>query len=145
MKTFIKFIALFLVVILSLRSSCIKKYPGEPLSLRNNSDQRIYYFCPNWKYREDWTKYCYPDTILPQEKNHLHSIGPRNATGVGEGNPNWEKIFSELPAGKYSVYFFTECPETQEEWDLVRESYDLCRKDVTYQELVENNYDICYP
>ena len=105
MKTFIRFVALFLIAILSLRSSCIKKYPGEPLGLRNNSDQRIYYFYPNWKYKEDWTKYCYPDTILPQEKIHLHSIGPRNATAVGEGNPNWKKIFSELPAGKYSVYF----------------------------------------
>lgn len=55
------------------------------------------------------------------------------------------KIFSELPAGKFSIYFFPEYPETQEEWDLIRENYNLIRKDVTYQEFVDNDYYIDFP
>lgn len=125
--------------------SCRDKFIGEPLSIINNSDYRIYYWYSYWK-TEGYINYHYPDTILPIEKPvYLNTIAPHNATGVGEADPDWRKIFSELPEGKFSFYFFKESPETQEDWDLIRQTYNLYRKDVTYQELVDNHYKINYP
>ena len=128
-----------------LGSSCCDRYPGEPLGIRNNSDRTIYYWFSYWK-TDNYTNYHYPDTILPSKRPiEISQIAPHNSTDDGESDPDWEKIFSELPEGKFSVYFFTEYPETQEDWDLIQQTYNLIRKDVTYQELVNNHYKIIYP
>ena len=76
---------------------------------------------------------------------YLNSIAPQNATGYGESDPDWTKIFSKLPGGKLSIYFFNVLPETQEDWNLIRQTYDLIRKDITYQELKNNRFTILYP
>jgi len=128
-----------------LITSCVNKHVGEPLTIKNNSDIRVYYWFAYWK-TENFTKYHYPDTILPENKPvFLNSIAPHNATGDGESDPDWEKIYSELSGSKFSVYFFDNQINTQEEWDAIRQSYNLHRKDVSYQELVNNNYCINYP
>jgi len=144
MKHIIKKIFFITFFCISLGSSCIKRYPGQPLGIRNNSDHWIYCFYPYW-YSEDWTNYCYPDTVLPQKRMPQGLITPNHTTTVGEANPNWEKIFSEIPSGKYSVYFFMKKVETQAEWDSVRANNAYYRKDVTHQELINNNYIISYP
>jgi len=126
-------------------SSCVDKHIGEPLGIKNNSDTRIYYWFAYWK-TENYTKYHYPDTILPEKKPvYFYSVAAHNASVYGEGDPDWEKIFSELSGGKFSIYFFYNQINTQEEWDIIRQSYNLYRIDVSYQELVKNNYYINYP
>ena len=126
-------------------SSCVDKNIGEPLTIKNNTDARIYYWFAYWE-TENYYKYHYPDTILPETNPiFLNSVAPHNATGYGEDDPDWEKIFSQLDGGKISVYFFDNQINTQEEWDAIRQSYNLYRKDVSYQELVKNNYCINYP
>jgi hypothetical protein len=83
---------------------------------------------------------------LPSEKPiSINSIASKNATGYGESDPNWIEVFSKLPEGKLTIYFFTELPATQEDWRLIRQTYDLVRKDITYGELKSNNYRILYP
>ena len=136
----------FIIMSMSIMiSSCVDKHIGEPLTIKNDSDARIYYWFAYWK-TENYTKYHYPDTILPEEKPvSLNSVAPHNATGAGEGDPDWEKIFSELSGGKFSIYFFNNQINTQGEWDVIRQSYNLYRKDVSYQELVNSNYCINYP
>lgn len=140
-------VSIFLIVFTTFFCfmSCRDKYPGEPLSIQNNSDQRIYYWFLYWG-TTNFPKYHYPDTILPSEKPvHLNSIAAKNASGDGESDPDWAEIFSKLPEGKLSIYFFNVLPETQEDWNLIRQTYDLIRKDITYQELKNNNFTIYYP
>ncbi len=134
---------LLIIIISSL--SCKEKYSGEPLTIRNNSDARIYYWFSYWK-NENFTSYHYPDTILPEEKPiEINSIASHNSTGIGESDPNWKEIFENLNGRKFSIYFFTNNPDNQLEWDLIRQNYNLFRKDITHQELVNNNYTINYP
>lgn len=136
----------FAIISMSIAiSSCIDKHIGEPLGVKNNSDARIYYWFAYWK-TENYTKYHYPYTILPEKKPvYLNSVASHNTAGYGEDDPDWEKIYSELSDGKFSIYFFNNQINTQEEWNVVRQSYNLYRKDVSYQELVKNNYCINYP
>jgi hypothetical protein len=142
MNTRLSFILLIIVILVF---SCKEKYAGEPLAIRNNSDSRIYYWYSYWK-NENFTLYHYPDTILPEEKPvYLSSIAPHNSEGSGESDPNWKEVFEKLDGKKFSVYFFINNPENQSEWNLIRQNYNLYRKDVTYQELVNNNYIINYP
>lgn len=141
----IRFLTMIAILLSVLLGSCTDKNRGEPLTIRNNSDQRIYYWFSYWK-TDNYTNYHYPDTILPEMMPvGLNSIAPQNAIGDGEADPNWEQIFSELPAGKFSVYFFKISPEDQSEWDSIRQTYNLVRKDVTFQEFKKNNYSISYP
>ena len=147
MKTFIKYVSILIIGIVSMSSSCDKH--GEPLFIRNNSNQVIYYWYAHWIYDDNYTNYHFPDTILPSEER-IYSIWPVNPNELTEISgvsklPNWEKIFSDLPEGKFSVYFFTEHPKTQEEWDLIRENYNLYRKDVTFKDVINNDYIIDYP
>ena len=147
MKTLIKHILVLIMIIVSMSSSCNDKNYGKPMRINNNSDQTIYYWFAHWIYDKNHTNYHYPDTILPAKQPILRQIEQHSAvSGVERMSliPNWEKIFSDLPASKFSVYFFTERPETQEAWDLVREHYNLYRKDVTYQEFIDNDYIIDY-
>ena len=141
MKTF----TITVLVILLSASSCRDKYSGEPMALRNNSDKRIYYWYPYWKYDESWVDYCYPDTVIPQKQYSLNSIAPHNGVWIGEIDPDYVTIFSKIPSGKYSVYFFDNYYETQQEWDSIRDNRLYYRKDVTLQELIDNKYKICYP
>lgn len=140
-----KIVLILLLATLFVFQGCLDKYPGEPLNIQNNSEHWVYCWFGYWKV-EGYTQFHYPDTILPSEKPiQIRIIAPHNSTGPGEFDPNWEKIFSELPAGKFSVYFFEKKPETQADWDSIRLNYDLVRKDVTYQEFIGNHYKIIYP
>ncbi len=146
MKKNIKAFTILILGYFLLPFSCRDKFPGEPLAIGNNTDNRIYYWLAYWKNFPDWVLYHYPDTILPQKRPaDIFSIAPRNKIGVGEADPNWEEIFSKLPAGKFSVYIFTEDPKTQDEWDSIRIYNAYYRKDITYQELMNNHYTIYYP
>ena len=136
-------ILLFITILFNI--SCRDKYQGEPLTIQNNSNQRVYYWLSYWR-TTDFPKYHYPDTILPSEKPiSINSIALKNATGYGESDPNWTEVFSKLPEGKLTIYFFPESPATQEDWNLIRQTYDLVRKDITYSELKSNNFRILYP
>ena len=137
------YISLFITFLFYM--SCRDKYQDEPLTIQNNSDQRVYYWFSYWR-TTDFPKYHYPDTILPSERPiSINSIAPKNATGDGESDPNWTEVFSKLPEGKFSIYFFNESPTTQEDWNLIRQTYELVRKDITYNELKSNNFTILYP
>lgn len=140
-----KFLKSLVFMLLVLLGSCIERYEGEPLAVRNNSDQSIYFWFAYWK-MDNYIRYHYPDTILPVEiPLQFYYLPPHNATMPGEADPNWKRIYSELPDGKLSIYFFTELPENQSEWDLIRQTYNLTRKDITLQDLKSNNYVINFP
>ena len=149
MKTMMKYVSFLIILIVSMANSC-KEYPGTFMHIRNNSNQIIYCWYAHWIYDKNHKNYHYPDTLLPAtmpSPYNIRGLIPHRASevsGVSE-IPNWKKIFSELPEGKFSVYFFTERPEKQEAWDLIRENYNLTRKDVTYQEFIDNDYIIDYP
>jgi hypothetical protein len=126
-------------------ASCKDKYPGGPLVIKNNTDNRIYHWFAHWN-GSDWKLYHYPDTILPEKRPpSIFSISPYNSITASNADPDWVTIFSELPAGKLSVYFFLEDPSSQEKWDSIRINHAYYRKDVTHQELIDNNYVISYP
>jgi len=145
-KILVKY-TMFLAVIVFMLFSCVDRYYGKPLYIRNNTDQPVFYWYAHWIYDRNHTNYHYPDTILPSRIPTIRAVPPNRAVDACRVSriPNWERIFSELPAGKFSIYFFTEYPETQEKWDLIRENYDLYRIDVTYQEFVNNDYVIDFP
>jgi len=148
MKEMIKYVLILMILIVSMASSCDDKYQGK-MVIRNNSDKKIYYWYAHWIYDKNHTNYHYPDTILPSKipTYSIWFVGSHNKeeiSGVSR-TPNYKKIFSELPAGKFSIYIFTELPETQAEWDLIRENYNLIRKDITYQELIDNDFYIDFP
>jgi len=145
MRYIMKTLAITILGIILSTSSCIEKYPGVSMGLRNNSDKRIYYWYPYWKSGKNWIDYCYPDTIIPEKRIGLQSIAPHNGVSVGEANPDYVTIFSKIPSGKFSVYFFDKNTETQQEWDSIRENRLYYRKDVTLQELIDNKYKIHYP
>lgn len=139
----IRSIALFALFV--LLGSCIDKYPGEPLVIENNTNSRVYYWFSYWE-SDNFSNYHFPDTILPSEKPiHLNSIAPHNSTGDGEEDPDWEKIFNELPQGKFSIYFFEIEPKNQSDWDAIITNYSTFRKDVSYADFMANNYRISYP
>ena len=147
MRYIMRTLAIIILGIILSASSCRDKYPGVYLALRNNSDKRIYYWYPYWKYDKNWVDYCYPDTVIPKERISMkyHYIVPHSGVGVSEVDPDYVTIFSKIPSGKYSVYFFDNYYETQQEWDSIRANRLYYRKDVTLQELIDNKYKICYP
>jgi len=56
-----------IILILFLSYSCKDRYHGQPLSIRNNTNERVYYWYAYWQ-QENFTNYHYPDTILPEKK-----------------------------------------------------------------------------
>ena len=148
MKVAIRNVLFVVIAITSTGVGCTK-YSGKPMYLRNNSDQTIYYWYAHWMYDSNHRNYHYPDTTLPSRMptRAFWSIRPNSAAGIcGVSRiPDWVKIFSELPVGKFSIYIFTKRIQTQEEWDSVRKNNNFYRKDVTYQEFIDNDYYIDFP
>ena len=139
-------IFLFITLFCASFASCKDRYPGGPLVIKNNTDNRIYNWFAKWYGWSDWKSYHYPDTILPEKRPPaIVSIAAHNSMIRSYIDPDWVTIFSELPAGKLSVYFFLEDPSSQEKWDSIRINHVYYRKDVTHQELIDNNYVISYP
>src|SRR5690554_6872119 len=79
-----------------------EKFPGKALHIKNNSNERIYYW-----YSSEYSVFHYPDTILPFERPvFIASCSAKNSDLASGYNPNWNNIFSQLPDDKFSVYFF---------------------------------------
>lgn len=116
---------------------------SKSLCIKNNSSQRIYFW-----YSKDYNVHHFPDTILPENKPfYINSTSVGNCAGAGSTNPNWVEIFSQLPEGLFSVYFFETYPENQEDWDELRNNIEelVYRKDTSFEELEANDYTIEYP
>lgn len=145
MRNIITSITAFILFSVFSSSSCCDKYEGEPLGIKNNTNKEIYFWFSYWK-TDNYKNYHYPDTILPQIKPlDIGILNAKNSTIISEADPDWKKIFSELPTGKLSIYFFKSLPQSQADWELIRNNYDLTRKDITYQELIKNKYIVDYP
>ncbi|MFV0419284.1 MAG: hypothetical protein ACK5KT_11210 [Dysgonomonas sp.] len=152
MKKLIRSFVLMCIFIALPMVSCCDKFYGEPFGLMNNSDNRVYFWYDSWdrfKLNDFIPNFHYPDTVLPvqipPDLNKYISLSPHNGMVVSEADPDWKTIYSRLPAGKLSVYFFPILPETQEQWDSIKENRVYTRKDVTYDELVSNGWSISYP
>lgn len=134
----------FLLFLLILLTSCPNEYNdgSKSLLIRNNSDEVISFW-----YSRTYSVHHYPDISMQITKPQLiPALIPNGGAGVGPDNPDWEFIFSQLPEGLFSIYFFETKPETQEDWDILRNNVEnLYRKDITLGELIENNYTIEYP
>jgi hypothetical protein len=131
-------ICLFVLLI----NSCVPDEElGKALNVSNNSDERIYFWIS-----DDYSKYHYPDTILPISKPlYINSVEAHGGAGSGGIDPNWNDIFSRLPQGKLSIYFFEEYATDQQEWEDIRVNHMVLRKNVTIEELKSNDYIIYYP
>lgn len=138
MKKYILYFSLVFIV------ACEPNEHGQnALTIKNNSSERIY----SW-YSGNYSQHHFPDTILPISiPVYIGSISAGNISLASGVDPNWNNIFSQLPEGKFSVYFFETYPETQEDWDELRNNMEelVERKDVTYEELKANDYVIEYP
>jgi len=140
-----KALAIALLSCILTVQTCSKKYPGEPLCIDNDTNKMVYYWFSYWKNNPGWTSYHYPNTLPEERPRGIRFITPRGSSCPAEADPNWVQIFSELPEGKFTVYFFMENPATQAQWDAMRANNDYFRKDVTYEELVSNRYIIAFP
>lgn len=136
---------ILLFIILFTLTACPSDVGEESLCIKNNSDKQMYFW-----FSYDFTKYHYPDTILPLEKPfEIRGAGRGGCVGNDAGQyPSWQTIFSQLPANKFTVYFFEtdDYPRTQEDWELLLSNTNKIHiKNVTLEELRENNYTISYP
>jgi|SRR5690554_1155454 hypothetical protein len=139
MKTLIKNFVLF--SFLFLISCHPEKFPGKAMSIKNTSNERIYYW-----HSGEYSIFHYPDTILPIEKPiFISSCAAKNSDLASGYDPNWNNIYSQLPDGKFTIYFFDELASTQDEWDDIRVNHMVLRKDTTFEELKNNDYIIYYP
>lgn len=144
-----KIIALFIVVLTLLGSQCSTCEDVRALCFRNHTDSRVFYWFAHWN-MPNWTLYHYPNTVLPDKRpadiSSIMERGRKSCRSVGSPRPpGWITIFSWLPAGKFSIYFFTENPNTQEKWDYIRANNLYYRKDLTLQELISNDFVIDFP
>lgn len=134
---------IFVVLLCILAAAC---HPdtneGKSLAIKNNSDERIYFW-----YSKTYSTGHYPDTILPAEKPiYINSAVAHGKAGAGSEDPDWNKIYSELPAGKLSVYFFPTNPSNQQDWDAITNNPEgVERIDITLEALKQNDYIIEYP
>lgn len=138
MKKYILYFSLVFIV------ACEPNEHGQnALTIKNNSEHDIYYW-----YSSKYQNHHFPDTIVPNEKPiSIFFINANNGVLASGVDPNWNNIFSQLPDNKFSVYFFETYPETQEDWDELRNNMEelVERKDVTFEELKANDYVIEYP
>ena len=131
----------FVLLVLFMASCHPEKFPGKALSIKNNSPERIYFW-----YSNNYNIFHYPDTSLPLEiPLYINSADSNSGAGAGANDPDWVEIYSQLPEGKFSIYFFDELATTQEEWDDIRLNHMILRKDITFEELKNNDYIIYYP
>lgn len=136
----IKIITLFFILFLPMFCH-VKRHEGGSLGIKNNSAEMIYFW-----YSGDYEKHHYPDTLLPTTLPlYINMASPGNIAGAGPYDPDWNKIFSELPEGLFSVYFFDSYPENQEEWDEIRLKNNFIRIETTLEELDAKDYLIHYP
>ncbi|HZH68916.1 MAG TPA: hypothetical protein VFD80_00510 [Flavobacteriaceae bacterium] len=117
---------------------------SKSLCIKNKSDKEMFFW-----FSYDFPHHHFPDTILPVQLPLLvRGAGSGGCVGSNAGySPSWETIFSELPEGLFSVYFFETYPENQEDWDELRENMEelIYRKDTSFEELEANDYIIEYP
>lgn len=116
---------------------------SKSLCIDNQSGQEMYFW-----FSHDFSNHHYPDTSLPSELPYsIRGAGSGGCVGSNVGkSPSWETVFSQLPEDKFSVYFFESYPETQEQWDEIRNNPEMVyRKDITLDELINNDYTIEYP
>ncbi|MCZ8331023.1 MAG: hypothetical protein O9282_06905 [Flavobacterium sp.] len=115
---------------------------AKSLCIKNTSGATIFFW-----FSYDFDNYHYPNIILP-ENIPLLIRGAGNGGCVGNDvgqSPSWENVFSQLPNGKFSIYFFDKLATTQEEWEDIRVNHMVLRKDVTLEELENSNFTIFYP
>jgi len=121
------------------------------LCIKNMSGETIFFW-----YSKDYTRYHYPNTILPaiipmeqDPYSEIRGAGTGGCVGANEGQlKSWESIYSQLPDDKFTVYFFEtdSYPSTQEDWELLLSNTNKIHiKNVTLEELRANNYTIFYP
>jgi hypothetical protein len=123
--------------------SCVPdKHPGKPLLVQNNSSEIIYYW-----YSRNLAVNHFPDISLPATRpNSLSGLDPGNRELATDKDPDWEYIYNNVPADKFTVYFFATNPQTQQEWDeLIESNAMLGHKSVTFDELKNSGYIISYP
>ena len=141
--TTIKYLLILFICVIGL-TSCPENVSGvEHLCIKNKSNKEMFFW-----YSKEYTAHHYPDTLLSIEiPLQVRGAGSGGCVGGMEGHiTSWEDIYSQLPAGLFSVYFFDVFPSNQEEWNMLRNSPHLIhRKDFSFAELEANNYTIEYP
>jgi hypothetical protein len=127
----------YCLAIMSLASSC--KHPPVDfdyfLTLKNNSNTAILYLVGN----------TYPDTLIPNQYSNLGVVGPNLYTHY-TSSEDWTIVFSNTKAGKMSFFFFNPDTISKYGWQNVVSYYKILkRKDVTYQDVENNQWTVTYP
>ncbi len=141
---------LILPLLLIIHSGCPKGVTGEEaLCIVNRSGNEMSFW-----HSENYPTSHFPDTVLPVVvpirdgyASPIRGAGKGGCVGSNVGQrPLWDEVFSDLPAGLFTVYFFDTRPTTQAEWDVLRnDTSKVHRKDVTYEFLKNNSFTITYP
>lgn len=137
-----KIFVLLSVTILLVGCPSDEDLGSQSLCVKNTSKQSVFFW-----YSYDFNDYHFPNVSLPLEIPLLiRGAGSGGCVGNDVGqSPKWDVVFSQLPEGKFSIYFFDKLATTQQEWDDIRVNNMVLRKDVTFEELRNNNYTIYYP
>lgn len=137
-----KIFVLLSVTILLVGCPSDEDLGSQSLCIKNTSGKSIFFW-----FSYDFNNYHIPNVLLPSEIPMLiRGAGSGGCVGNDVGqSPKWDVVFSQLPEGKFSIYFFDKLATTQEEWNDIRVNNMVLRKDVTFEELKNNNYTIFYP
>lgn len=131
-------LTILVLLIITLAFSC-EKPPGAKsvyrIWIKNNSSIGISYLISK----------SYPDTLIPDAENSLLMLTPSEDKTYDQ-KEKWEMFFAQLPAGKLSVFFFNNDTLANYGFQQVRATYNiLSRKDITLQDLQNNNFTVTYP
>lgn len=87
----------------------------------------------------------FPDTMLPNDKPYLYFIDAGNKISLSSDIP-WEESLKKLPLDTLSVFYFTPDVIDTNSWDEIRDNnMVLKRKDISLEELKQNDFTITYP
>ena len=139
MKNIVKITLVFLILLLT---GCPEdKYPGTVLGVQNNSSSAVYFW-----YSSDYTIHHFPDISLPEAKPlYFTSVAANSGAGMGEDDPDWIDIYSQLPDGKFTVFVFSKDVVDNTPWETVRDDYLILERfDVTLEELKALDYTLTY-
>ena|SRR5208283_1311273 len=133
----IKICIFYFLAILSLASNC--KHPLVDhdyfIKVQNNTNTSIVYLVSN----------NYPDTLIPNQYNNLSGIRPHDYTPY-TSSEDWTIVFAQTKAGKLSFFFFNIDTLSKYGWQNVISYYRILkRKDVTYQDVENNQWIVTYP
>jgi hypothetical protein len=130
--TLIAFCAIFLL------SNCKDNPPFDQtyrLIIENKSSDRIYFL----------VGFAYPDTTIPSGNQNLIAV-ESNSKAPYDSDESWEEVFSKLPKDTLIIYAFNSDTIQKYTWPEIVSKYKISKRyDLSYNNLLDNNWIVTYP